>query len=258
MHNAAFRKMHIDWSYLAWPVPPGSLEAAVAGIRILGVHGANVTMPHKETILPLLDELSGDASSVGAVNTIQEVAGRLIGHNTDVDGFREFVSGDAGFAAAGRRALVLGAGGASRAVVCALSEMGIDSIAVSARREEQAESLTALSDSIVTVAWESAAATAADVDLIVNTTPLGTAGDGDPIPEARFTSDQTIIDLVYHPPSTALVERARVAGAGAWGGLGMLVRQAAASFRIWTGQVPPVETMSAAALHAIGAHRLRP
>ena len=249
IHNAALRNLGIDWVYLALPVAPESLPDAIAGFRALGVMGVNVTMPHKETVIPHLDEISGDARSVGAVNTIQHIGGRLIGHNTDVDGFREFLLSDAGADVGGKRGLVLGAGGAARAVVKALADLGASEILIAARRKEQGENLVPLGPGVATaVSWEEAAARASSADVIVNATPLG--GDGGPLPGASFHPDQLVVDLVYDPPNTPLVEQAKAQGADAWGGLGMLVHQAAASFRIWTGQDPPIEIMSAAALHA--------
>lgn len=254
MHNAAFRRAGLDWVYLAFPVPPTLLGDAVRGLGALGSRGANVTMPHKEAVIPFLDELSGDAKMTGAVNTIQELGGRLIGHNTDVDGFRTFVQSDAGFDCAGKQALVLGAGGAARAVVRALDDLGIGDVKVAARRPEQAASLEDLHARLSPCAWEAAGKEAADCDVVVNTTPLGSGGE-DPLPEADLGTGQFVVDLVYRPPVTPLIERARASGAEAWGGLGMLVHQAVAAWRIWTGQEPPVEAMSAAALHALGAPR---
>ncbi|MDQ3963461.1 MAG: hypothetical protein M3277_06055, partial [Actinomycetota bacterium] len=137
IHSAAFRRSGLDWIYLAWPVPPDRLADAVAGLRALGAMGANVTIPHKETVVPLIDEISGDARAVGAVNTIQVVGDKMIGHNTDVDGFREFVVGDAGVTIGGRSILVLGAGGAARAVVAAAADLGAQEIVVASRRAEQ-------------------------------------------------------------------------------------------------------------------------
>ncbi|MCA1705014.1 MAG: shikimate dehydrogenase, partial [Actinobacteria bacterium] len=124
IHAAAFRSASLDWVYLAWPVPPESLSDAILGLRALGAIGANLTMPHKETVLPLVDDLGDDAAAVGAVNTLQFTGGRVIGHNTDIEGFSRFLAGDAGFEAAGKRALVVGAGGAARAVVRALDQLG--------------------------------------------------------------------------------------------------------------------------------------
>ena len=253
IHNVAFRRTTLDWTYLSWPVEPESLGDAVRGLRALGAAGANVTMPHKETVIEHLDEVSGDAREVGAVNTIQRLGPRLIGHNTDVDGFAEFLSGDAGFDARDKSALVLGAGGASRAVVKALGSLGAATVTVAGRDPDRTESVAGLTGGARPVAWDDAVELAGAADLIVNATPLGMAGER-VLPDAEFSAGQCVVDLIYAPPSTPLVEAARAAGAQAWGGLGMLVRQAAASFTIWTGQAAPLEAMSAAAVHAIGAH----
>jgi shikimate dehydrogenase len=252
IHNAAFRKLGLDWAYFAWPVPPESLDAAVAGLRALGAQGANVTMPHKQAAIDYLDHLSGDARAVGAVNTIQRHADQLIGHNTDIDGFIDFLSADAGADVTGVRALVLGAGGSARAVVKALVHRGAGEINVAARDPRRAEEVRKIAEGIAggAIEWDAAPRAAGEAELVVNATPLG-ANDEDPLPRANFSRGQLVVDLVYLPPATRLVERARSEGANAWGGLGMLVHQAAAAFRIWTGVDPPLETMSAAALHAI-------
>lgn len=254
IHNVAFRRTSLDWVYLSWPVEPVLLGDAVRGLRALGAVGANVTMPHKEAVIEHLDEVSGDAREVGAVNTIQRLGPRLIGHNTDVDGFAEFLSGDAGFDAGGKRALVLGSGGAARAVVKALASLGATDVTIAGRDAGRAESVAGLTADAHAVAWDDAANLAEESDLVVNATPLGMNGEH-VLPGASLGPGQWVVDLIYSPPSTPLVESARAAGAQAWGGLGMLVRQAAASFTIWTGQAAPLEAMSAAAVHAIGAHR---
>lgn len=255
IHNAAFRKLGLDWVYLAFPVPPELIGSAVVGLRSLGAMGANVTMPHKESVIDFLDDLSGDARSVGAVNTIQRLGDELIGHNTDIDGFGEFLVGDAGIDPTDRRALVLGAGGAARAVIKALGDLRASEVIIAARDEDRARPLADLAPgSRVDVRpWAGAATIASEADIVVNATPVGMDGL-DPLADVSFRPGQVVVDLIYEPPSTPLVERARAAGADAWGGLGMLVRQAAASLRIWTGQDPPVETMSAAAVRAIGTH----
>ncbi|MFN2588121.1 MAG: shikimate dehydrogenase [Actinomycetota bacterium] len=254
IHNVAFRRLALDWTYLSWPVEPRLLGDAVRGLRALGARGANVTMPHKETVIEHLDELSGDARAIGAVNTIQRVGDRLVGHNTDVDGFLEFLAGDAGFDAAGRRALVLGAGGAARAVMKALDGLGAAEVSVAARSAEKAGAVAALAQRAAARVeqWDAAPKAAGKADLVVNATPLGAAGEH-ALPGTALRPGQCVVDLLYVPPSTPLVDAARAAGAQAWGGLGMLVRQAAASFTIWTGQAAPIEAMSAAAIHAINA-----
>ncbi|MGH2786869.1 MAG: shikimate dehydrogenase [Actinomycetota bacterium] len=254
IHNAAFRRLGLEWVYMAWPVPPGSLAAAVGGLRALGASGANVTMPHKEAITEHLDELSGDGAEIGAINTIQRVDDLLVGHNTDVDGFSEFLIADVGVDVRGMNSLVLGAGGAARAVVVALYRMGAASVTVAARRSERAEAVAAIARGGVGCAgeWGRLPELVRDAGMVVNATSLGAGGE-DPAPGIEFRPDHLVVDLVYDPPSTPLIERARAAGADAWSGLGMLLHQAAASFRMWTGQVAPLEEMSAAAVHALGA-----
>lgn len=253
IHNAAFRSLGLDWVYLSWPVQPEGLAAAVGGLRALGAQGANVTMPHKEAVIELLDDVSGDARRIGAVNTIQRVGDSLVGHNTDVDGFRDFLVGDAGVDPGGKKALVLGAGGAARAVVCALDDLGAESIAIAARREQRGRAIASLAQHqhAEVVSWDGIEKVAAGSDIVVNATPLGMAGER-VLERAAWHERQVVCDLVYSPPVTPLMEAARAAGAEAWGGLGMLIHQAAMSFRIWTGNDPSLATMSAAAIRAIG------
>lgn len=253
IHHAAFRRLDLDWVYLPFPVEPDRLGDAILGLRALGAIGANVTMPHKETVIQYLDGLSGDARSVRAVNTIQRLGDRLIGHNTDVDGFASFLSDDAGLDVTGSRCLVLGGGGAARAVVCALERSGATRIAIAARRSDQADEVAALAKPTERVDWDAVGAEVGGFDLVVNATPVGMQGD-DLLPEAEFRAGQAVVDLIYDPPMTRLVERARRSGAAGWGGLGMLVHQAAASLRIWSGQEAPVEAMSVAAMHAVSRH----
>ena len=255
IQNVALKRLDLDWIYLPFAVPPEQLSDAIQGLRALGAIGANVTMPHKETVMAHLDDLSGDARAVGAVNTIQAVGGKLIGHNTDVDGFKSFVIDDAGLQVQGTTCLVLGGGGAARAVVGALHDLGAARISIAARRREQAVRLTRLRNDDVneSLPWDDAPARASEFDLVVNATPIGM--EGEPLlRDARFRAGQAVVDLIYDPPTTPLVERARASGAAGWGGLGMLVHQAAASLRIWTGQEPPVEAMAMAALHALTRH----
>lgn len=257
IHNAAFRALGLEWIYFAWPVRPEALGAAIAGLRALGAKGANLTMPHKETVVEYLDHLSGDAETLGAVNTVQLVGDELVGHNTDVDGFAEFLVGDIGYDPRGRRVLVLGAGGAARAVVKALGDLGAAEIVVAARHKERARDVAHIAEAHTgavasIVDWGRAHDLAGQVDVLVNATPLGMASE-EALAGVQLSATQLVVDLVYSPPSTPLLERARAAGASAWGGLGMLVCQAAASFRIWTSQDPPTEVMSAAAVRAIGS-----
>jgi shikimate dehydrogenase len=188
---------------------------------------------------------------------VQLVGDSLVGHNTDVGGFAEFLVGDAGFDPKGTSALVLGAGGAAKAIVKALTDLRVAEVTVAARRPDAAATVAELAGSTGTksaaVGWGDAPACASEVDLVVNATPLGMNGER-LLTESTFNSGQYVVDLVSSPPSTPLVEQARLQGASAWGGVGMLIRQAAASFEIWTGQQAPIEAMSAAAIRAIGHH----
>ncbi|CAN5702093.1 shikimate dehydrogenase [soil metagenome] len=257
MHNVAFRRLDLDWIYLRWPVAPDDLGDAVRGLRALGADGANVTMPHKEAIVEHLDSLDGDAEAIGAVNTVRRSGDELVGHNTDVVGFSEFLVEDAGFQPKGAGALVLGAGGAARAVVVALANLGAGDIIIAARNREAGANVASLADDATrssgAVDWDDATGSVEGVDLIVNATPIGMRDEG-LLDHVTFRANQCVIDLIYAPPTTPLIERARAAGASGWGGLGMLVRQAAASFAIWTGRPAPLDAMSAAAIRGIGHH----
>lgn len=258
IHNAAFDALGIPVVYRALPVRPEHLARAVDGLRSLGALGANVTMPHKGSAATLVDDLSGDAGALGAINTIQVAGDRLIGHNTDVEGFAGFLRDDIGFDARDKTCVVLGAGGAARAVVRALAGAGAARVTVAARRRPEAEAVAGLADGTGDVAdmGAGAVAAAAEASLIVNATPVGSDGK-DPLPGCDLRRDHTVVDLIYSPPSTPLLDRARAAGADAWGGLGMLVLQAALSFRIWTGKDAPIDVMSAAAVRALGSTRPR-
>jgi shikimate dehydrogenase len=256
IHNAAFRRLGLDWTYLAFPVPPERLSEAVGGLRALGGRGVNVTMPHKETVISLLDRLSDEAEAIGAVNTIEISGEEMIGHNTDVLGFTKFITGDTGADLTDCNALVLGAGGAARAVMQGLVGMGCSRIAVAARRPDSARSLIEMKTNGETIPWDEVERAVRDFDAVVNCTPVGMAGEN-LLPEAEFRPGQVVVDLIYQPPETPFLERARAGGADGWGGLGMLVHQAAASLEIWTGQQAPIEVMSAAAVHALGAGILR-
>jgi shikimate dehydrogenase len=185
IHNAAFRTAGIDCVYLAWPVPPEYLEQAVAGLRALGATGANLTMPHKQVVIDHLDDLSDDARALGAVNTIHRVGERLVGHNTDVSGFREFLAEDAGIEVQGRKAAVIGAGGAARAVVKGLAQLGAGEIVILARRPDQGPELVTIGGSITSVEDVGRAEDFIEgADLVVNATPAGMDGSGDPVPGA--------------------------------------------------------------------------
>lgn len=255
IHNAAFRELDLDWVYLAFDVPPHptAAAAAVAAMRALGLGGLSVTMPHKAGVAGAVDRLSSAAEALGAVNTVRRGSGdTLVGENTDGAGFIDAIRDDEGFEPEGRRALVLGAGGAARAVVRALGDAGAAEVVVVNRSPERGEAAVALAPGIARLG---VADEAGEADLVVNATPVGMDVEpGTPIDARHLGPGQLVVDLVYHPAITELVESARARGAAAVNGLGMLIHQAAHAFRLWTGEDPPLAVMSAAALGEIG-HR---
>jgi shikimate dehydrogenase len=248
IHNAAFIALDMDWVYVPLPVPPEELPAALDGVRALGFAGANVTMPHKTQSADLADSLSEDARRLHAVNTFVVGTDGLAGHNTDAPGFDRFLRRDAGFDPAGRSALVFGAGGAARACALALARGGLARLWVALREPSRAASLLAtlegLAPPVEVIPFEEAAATAPD--LVLNATPLGAHDETLPLPPLR--GGMVAVDLLYRPVVTPLQTTAREAGATAFGGLGLLLHQAALSFELWTGQQPPLTVMSAAAV----------
>ncbi len=248
LHNAAFRALDLDWAYVAFEVPRGAAFAAVAGMRALGIDGLSVTMPHKDAVVAAVDRLSPTALALGAVNTVVRLADVLEGHNTDGAGFVAAVRHDEGFDLTGRRCVVLGAGGAARAVVRALADEGASEVVVVNRTPSRAQAAAALAGPVGRVGGAEAVA---DAELVVNATPVGMgAGAEGPltVDPAWLGPGQLVVDLVYDPPLTPLVETARARGAAAVNGLGMLIHQAAHAFRLWTAEDPPLAVMSAAAL----------
>lgn len=245
LHNAAFRDLGMDWVFLAFEVAEGDGAQAVRGARALGIEGLSVTMPHKAEVLPALDKLSPTAEKLGAVNTVTRQGSALLGESTDGPGFLDALRQDEGFDPAGRRCVVLGAGGAARAVILALAEAGATQVTVVNRTAVRAEAAAALAG---TVGRVGTAENAFDAELVVNATSVGMDNGQVPIDPAGLGPGQLVVDLVYHPAVTPLVAGARAAGATAVNGLGMLIHQAAHAFRHWTGQEPPLPAMSAAAL----------
>jgi shikimate dehydrogenase len=245
LHNAAFRALDLDWVFLAFEVEQGEGAAAVRGARALGIEGLSVTMPHKGEVIAAIDKLSPTAEKLGAVNTITRQGSVLLGESTDGAGFLDALRQDEGFDPAGRRCVVLGAGGAGRAVILALAEAGAAEVVVVNRSAERGRDAVALAGGVGRMGE---AADASDADLVVNATSVGMGDGASPLDPASLGAGQLVVDLVYHPAVTPLVAGARAQGATAVNGLGMLIHQAAHAFRHWTGQEPPLPAMSAAAL----------
>jgi len=250
IHNAAFAALELPWIYVPLPVATGQVGAALDGLRALGFAGANVTMPHKGEVAELVADLSDDARRLGAVNTIVVGSEALSGHNTDAPGFERLLERDAGFDPAGRTALVFGAGGAARACALALARGRLARLLVAARdpaRVDVEPTLEGLDTQVDLVPF--ARAGDVPVDIVVNATPLGSLGESLPLPE--LGPESMVVDLLYRPATTPLLTTARAAGAKAFGGLGLLLHQAALSFELWTGRKAPMPVMSAAALAAL-------
>jgi shikimate dehydrogenase len=271
MHNAAFDYLGLDWRYVPLPVnpePAGSVGEAVRGLRALGLRGANVTVPHKQAVIPSLDQLSPAAQAIGAVNTIVVRAdGQLYGDNTDAPGFVADLR-QHGIEPEGLHVVVLGAGGSARAVVYGLAMAGVARIAVLNRTIERAQELVqalrphcAHSRLSAHQLPDAISQLAPHADLIVNCTSVGMTPAVEAMPwdtPAAFGSGQTVYDLIYNPPVTRLLKTAEQDGARAIGGLGMLIWQGALAFESWTGRPAPIDVMrSAASTHFAVAARKR-
>ncbi len=251
MLNAAFAAAGVDASYVRFPVAPDALADAVRGLRALGIAGANVTVPHKTSVLPLLDSVDDAARAIGAVNTVvRGEDGRLHGLNTDASGLvRALV--EAGARLEGARALVLGAGGAARAAIYGLAGAGAE-VTVAARRQEAARTLWHDALSLSDDTGLRTALTRADV--VVHATSATLLGDDDratrlflaQLPLEALRPGTLITDLVYTPRDTALLRAARAHGARTLDGTAMLLHQGALAFERWTGLPAPLEAMRAA------------
>jgi shikimate dehydrogenase len=258
LHNAAYAALGLDWVYVAFPVAAGSGGAAVEAMRTLGLAGLSVTMPHKQAAAEAVDRLAPTAARLGVVNTVGWGAasdGELIGDSTDGPGFIDSLRGDEGFDPAGRRAVVLGTGGAARSVTLALAEARAGSVVVVGRNAAAAAGCAGLAGPAGSaVGPGELAAVIPAADLLVNATPVGMApSDGLPfgIDADWLASLQFVADLIYSPARTPLLIEARARHVAATNGLGMLIHQAARQIEMWTGRPAPLDTMSAAALTAL-------
>lgn len=245
IHNAAYAALGLDWVFVAFPTPAGSGAAALDAMRALGIAGLSVTMPHKHDAVGACDELSETATRLGVVNTVCNRNGRLVGDSTDGDGFLRAMS-DAGVDASDAEVVVLGAGGAARAIVCALGDAGAH-VNVVARRAEAANDAAALAPGGAGRALEDLDAAIEGCDVLVNATPLGMRGEDVPVADESLTGLRLVFDTVYGANTTPLVTRASELGVTAVDGIGMLVHQAALAFEMFTGHAAPIDAMRAAA-----------
>ncbi len=253
IHNTAFRAQGVNAVYVATPVRPDALQAGVEGLRALQFLGANVTVPHKEAVRPLLDDVSARAAAVGAVNTIVRDGDTLHGDNTDVEGFLTPLGERVGDALEEAPMLIFGAGGAARAVAYGLLDRYTpERLTLAARRPEQAEALAAdldgydPQDALRVSTFDDATRAVRRSRLLVNATPLGMAPDTEqtPWPDADdLGPDHVAYDLVYTPEETRFLQDAAAQSATTIGGLDMLVEQAAAAYRQWTGREMPTDAV---------------
>ena len=247
MHNAGYKHLKLDYEYVPLEVDPKDLKEAVDGMRALHFAGFNVTIPHKETIVPYLDEVTAMAREIGAVNTVQNQEGKLIGFNTDGPGFIESLIFDAGFEPKGKKCLILGAGGAGRALAVSLMQNHAKSIVIYDTAVEKAEALAGY------VQGKAAKDLQKEIDnanLLVNASPIGMHPkiEDCPLPEnIKLHKKLCVYDLVYNPQETKLLAMAKRSGAKAVSGLGMLARQGALAFTVFTGHSAPFEVMREAA-----------
>ena len=259
--QAALDDCGVDARYVAYQVPPDEVGEFVNGLRQPGIMGINVTVPHKEAVVPFLDEIDDWATEAGAVNTIVNREGRLTGHNTDGYGFLRALREGAGVEPRGRRTLILGAGGAARGVVLALARDGVGELTIANRTVERAESLASLARGrnitagAVPLSGGMLKEAASTAELIVNCTSIGmTHGPGEnetPLAGQDIPPTALVYDLVYNPLETRLLLEAAEAGAKTLGGIEMLVYQGAASFEMWLSRPAPVPVMLEAATRAM-------
>ena len=261
--QAALDYCEIEATYRAWEVTPDEAGAFVQGLRKPDKLGINVTVPHKEAVIPYLDEVDDWATEAGAVNTIVNRSGRLTGHNTDGYGFLRALQEEGAFNPRGRRVLILGAGGAARGVVLALIRANVDQLTIANRTVSRAQRLAELArasgvtSEAIPLSGSDLTEAAAQAELIVNCTTIGMAHGpdekGTPLSWRQIRPTALVYDLVYNPVETPLLRAAGRAGARALGGISMLVYQGAASFEMWTGRPAPISVMVQAATRAMAS-----
>jgi len=259
MHNAALKDLSLDYVYVAFKIPPNNLKKAVLGLKMFSIKGINVTIPYKEIIIPYLDEIDPLAEKIGAVNTIKNEDRYLIGKNTDASGAKKALL-DAGCEIIGKKALILGAGGAAKAVSFAISEE-LDALYIANRTEKRAVKLAKDLTNKTTIkavgknmSLNTLKNLVNDVDILINTTPLGMYPDikESPISEEMLHNNLFVFDIVYNPLETQLIKEARKIGCKTLSGLDMFVNQGALAFEWWTGKKPNLNLMKEKVVEFLG------
>jgi len=260
MQEAAFRALGLNWRYLTVEVPPEKLRDAMVGVRAFGMQGVNLTIPHKVSVIQHLDRIAPDAALIGTVNTVRREGDHLIGENTDGKGFLRGVRTDAGLDPKGKRVVVLGAGGAARAILAELALAGAADLLVVNRSIQRGEEMVADLASktkarIRFQPWHGTYAVPEDADLLVNATSIGLYPDVDSMPPVDLRAARpglVVCDVVFNPPETPFLKAARQRGLPTLDGLAMLVYQGAIGFELWTGRKAPDAVMIEALRAALG------
>jgi shikimate dehydrogenase len=260
MQEAAFRAVGLNWRYLTIEVPPANLHDAILGMRAFGMRGANLTIPHKVAVMEYLDEIAPEAAIIGAVNTIRRDGDRLIGENTDGKGFLRGLRVDAGVDPRDKRVVVLGAGGAARAIVTELALAGATEIVVVNRSIGRGEAMVAdlaakTHAPLRFEAWRGTYAVCAGTEILVNATSIGLYPDVHAMPPVELSGaspGMLVCDAVFNPPETHLLRTARQLGLPVLDGLAMLVYQGVIGFELWTGKQAPEAVMKRALRTALG------
>ncbi len=247
MQNAAFGALGLNCTYIAFRVPPGELEASIQSLRSIKIAGFNITIPHKVAAMKYLDELDATAKKAGAVNTVNNIEGVFKGHNTDIHGFAEPLRRrKVDFA--GMNVLLLGAGGAARAIIVALSEQeGVATVTIANRDQKKAAELARAGENLglkcETTPFERVSHLSPKADMIVNATSIGLSNEPSPVDSDHIKKGSIVYDIVYRPVVTDLIEQAKLAQASVVYGYEMLLEQGARAFEIWTGIEAPREAM---------------
>jgi shikimate dehydrogenase len=260
MQEAAFHALDMNWRYLMVEVPPENLRGAFLGMRAFGMHGINLTIPHKVSAIEYLDEVAAEAATIGAVNTVRRVGSRLIGENTDGKGFLRGVRTDAGVDPKDKRVVVLGAGGAARAIVTELALAGAADVLVinrsTARGEGMVSDLAAKTNAPLRFQpWSGTFAVPDDTDALINATSIGLYPNLDAMPPVDLRAAHAgmlVCDVVFNPPETRLIRMARQRSLPVLDGLSMLVYQGVIAFELWTQRQAPESVMKRALRSALG------
>ncbi len=251
IHNAAFKELGLDCTYIAYRIQKGELEVGLESLKKIKIAGFNVTIPHKVEIMKYLDKVDEDCSIIGASNTVSSNDGELKGYNTDMDGFLEPIK-KKNIAIEGAKILLLGAGGAARAIVAGFAKEKADSITIVNRTKEKAASLSQFAHKIGidanAISFDEIGNSVSEYKFIVNATSIGLKNEPTPIPTETIDQNSIVYDIVYMPMNTDLIKKSKQKGATIIYGYEMLLGQATRAFEIWHATKAPYEAMKRAIL----------